>query len=210
MRLKRLGAALRPSRAPLPSLFDRHPDALAGSRHPRGVYPVPIEAIVGTARHPTQNTADFLPLRQLRGANWDARWQRILTAMNRLAILPPVELLQVGDEYWVVDGHNRIAAALRTGAAAVDADVTELIVPGVAAEGHFAAAGPSLLGSEELRQAGEGRFSATSELRRAGPSRDELARIAEELEEAVAEEEAERAQERADAADSGPSPEASQ
>jgi len=207
MRLKRLGAALRPSREPLPSLFDRHPDALAGSRHPRGVHPVPIEAIVGTARHPTQNTVDFLPLPQLRGANWEGRWQRILAAMNRLAVLPPVELLQVGDAYWVVDGHNRIAAALRTGAAAVDADVTELVVPGVAAEGHFAGAATSLLGSEELRQAGEGRFSATSELRRAGPSRDELARMADELEEAVAEEEAERAQERADAADAGSSPE---
>jgi hypothetical protein len=207
MRLKRLAASWRPTRKPLPSLFDRFPDALAASRHPRGVYPVPIEAIVGTARHPTQNTADFLPLPQLRGANWEGRWQRIMAATTRLAVLPPVELLKVGDEYWVVDGHNRIAAALRTGAAAVDADVTELAVPGVAAEGHVGGQ-TSLLGSEQLRQAGEGRFSATSELYRGGPSRDELARQADEFEEAVAEEEAERAQERAHETERGAAPEA--
>jgi hypothetical protein len=206
MRLKRLAAAWRPSRGPLPSLFDRHPDALAASRHPRGVYPVPIEAIVGTARHPTQNTADFLPLPQLRGANWQGRWQRILAATKRLAVLPPVELLKVGHQYWVVDGHNRIAAALRNGAAAVDADVTELVVPGVAAGSHLGGQ-ISLLGSEELRQAGEGRFSPTSELYRGGPSRDELARMAEELEEAVAEEETERAEEHAHDAERGPASE---
>ena len=154
---------------------------------------VPIEAIVGTARHPSQTTAEFLPLPQLRGANWQSRWQRIQAATEQLVILPPVELLQVGDEYWVVDGHNRIAAALRNGAAAVDADVTELLLPGASAASHLGAAQTSMLGSEELRQAGEGRFSPTTEVRRAGPSRSELARMAEELDEAVAEEEAERA-----------------
>jgi hypothetical protein len=205
MRLKRLAASLMPTREPLPSLFDRHPDALSGSRHPRGVRVVPVDAIVGTARHPSQTTADFLPLPQLRGANWQSRWQRIQAATQELAILPPVELLQVGDEYWVVDGHNRIGAALRNGAAAVDADVTELLLHGAPPAGHLGALQTSLLGSEELRQAGEGRFSPTSEVRRAGPSRNELARMAEALEEAVAEEEAERlqAQEEHDAEDDG-------
>lgn len=196
MRLKRLAASLRPAREPMPSLFDRHPDALAGSRHPRGIRVVPVERVMGTARHPSQTTADFLPLPQLRGANWQARWQRIQTATEQLVILPPVELLQVGDEYWVVDGHNRIAAALRNGAAAVDADVTELLLHGVPTAGHLGGAQTSMLGSEELRQAGEGRFSPTSEVRRAGPSRTELARTAEALEEAVAEEEAELLQAR--------------
>ena len=195
MRLKRLAASLMPAREPLPSLFDRYPDALSGSRHPRGVRVIPIERIVGTARHPSQTSPDFLPLPQLRGANWQSRWQRIQAATEQLAILPPIEVLQVGDEYWVVDGHNRIAAALRNGAAAMDADVTELLLHGAPAASHLGASQTSLLGSEELRQAGEGRFSPRSEVRRGGPSRNELARRAEELEEAVAEEEADRARE---------------
>src|SRR5438477_1199939 len=154
MRLKRFGARWRQPREPLPSLFDRHPDAFSGSRHPRGLETVPLAQIAGTARHPSQNTTDFLPLPQLRGTNWDSRWQRIQQATNRLAILPPVELLRIGDEYWVVDGHNRIAAALRNGAVAVDADVTELLPPGATASSHPGSGTTSMLGSEELRQAG--------------------------------------------------------
>ncbi len=186
MRLKTLRARWRQGREPLPSLFDRHPDALSGSRHPRGLQIVPLEAIVGTARSPSQNTTDFLPLPQLRGSNWESRWQRIQQATSRLAVLPPVELLKVGDEYWVVDGHNRIAAALRNGAAAVDADVTQLLPQGTTSTTHPGSAPTSMLGSEELRQAGEGRFSPTTEVLRGGPSRVEIARSAEEAEAAEA------------------------
>ena len=186
MRLKTLGARWRQAREPLASLFDRHPDALSGSRHPRGLEIVPLEAIVGTARSPSQNTTDFLPLPQLRGTNWESRWQRIQHATSKLAVLPPVELLKVGDRYWVVDGHNRIAAALRNGAAAVDADVTELLPPGTTSASHPGSAPTSLLGSEELRQAGEGRFSPTTEVLRGGPSRVEIARSAEEADAAEA------------------------
>ena len=198
MRLKSLGARWMHARDQLPSLFDRHPEALSGSRHPRGLEIVPLESIVGTARHPSQNTVDFLPLPQLRGRNWDSRWQRVQRATSKLAVLPPVELLKLGDEYWVVDGHNRIAAALQNGAAAVDADVTELLPPGTSATSHLGSAPTALVGSEELRQAGEGRLSARSEVQRGGPSRVELARNAEEAEAAGAVREA--ARQEADAA----------
>ena len=186
MRLKTLGTRWRQAREPLASLFDRHPDALSGSRHPRGLEIVPIEKIVGTARSPSQNTTDFLPLPQLRGINWESRWQRIQQATSNLAVLPPVELLKLGDEYWVVDGHNRIAAALGNDAVAVDADVTELLPPGTISASHLGSASTSLLGSEELRQAGEGRFSPRTEMLRGGPSRAEIARSAEEAEAAEA------------------------
>jgi hypothetical protein len=95
-------------------------------------------------------------------------------------------VLQVGTEYWVVDGHNRVAAARQVGAADVDADVTELVLPGTSAQGHMGAGPTGLIGSEELRQAGEGRFSPTTDVRRIGPSRDEIARSAEALEAAEA------------------------
>ncbi|HEX2221005.1 MAG TPA: hypothetical protein VHK06_00605, partial [Candidatus Limnocylindria bacterium] len=116
----------KPSSEILPSLYDRHPRATAASRRRLGLRTVPVEEIVGTVRHPSQNTADFLPLPMLRGKNWQARWDRIVRAMNALRVLPPVDLYRVGDEYYVVDGHNRVAAALRMGQVAVDADVTEL------------------------------------------------------------------------------------
>ena len=56
--------------AVLPSLYDRHPAATTALRRPRGLQVVPMDQIVGTTRHPSQNTADFLPLPGLRGRNW--------------------------------------------------------------------------------------------------------------------------------------------
>jgi hypothetical protein len=117
-----------------------------------------------------------MPLPYLRGRNWQGRWQRIRNAVDQLSTLPAVDLVQVGDEYYVADGHNRVAAALAAGAVAIDADVTELLVPGVAstaAPGPHQDAASLLLGADEVRQAGAGRQSRTAEHR---PSVDELRR----------------------------------
>lgn len=153
------------SREALPSLYERHPHARTAPRRPVGVRPVELDRIVGTARSPSQNTADFLPLPRLRGQNWRARWQRINRALDRLSVLPPVELVQVGDEYFVVDGHNRVAAALRAGAVEIDADVVQLLVPGVPPSGGAVLDTTALIGTDSVRQAGQGRYSRTVEQR---------------------------------------------
>jgi hypothetical protein len=155
----------------LPSLYDRHPDATAAARRARGLQVVPLDQVVGTTRHPTQNTADFLPLSILRGRNWEARWRRILRAVDHLEVLPAIDVVQVGEEYYVVDGHNRVAAALRNRAAAIDADVTELVLPQVeedVAHQHTHDAPDAhtlLLGADEVRSAVAGRPSRTAERR---------------------------------------------
>jgi hypothetical protein len=170
------------ARAVLPSLYDRVPGASTAPRRRIGYRTVPLDRIVGTLRHPSQNTADFLPLPRLRGRNWEARWQRIQRAMDRLAVLPPVDLIKVGDDYYVEDGHNRVGAAMQSGAVAIDADVTELLLPGYAPTPLQADAG-ALLGTDEVRQAGRGRMSRTVELRSRTEelSRDELARATDPL-----------------------------
>ncbi len=162
------GMARRASeRRTLPSLYDVHPAASAAPRRAIGIRSVPLDRIVGTLRRPSQNTADFLPLRRLRGQNWQARWQRINGAMDRLATLPPIELVQVGDDYYVVDGHNRVAAALLADAIEIDADVTQLLLAGVARPGGTMVDASSLVGTEGARQAGTGRHSRTVEQRTA-------------------------------------------
>ena len=64
--------------------------------------------------------------------------------------------------------------------------VKELLPPGTISASHLGSAPTSLLGSEKLRQAGEGRFSPRTEMLRGGPSRAEIARSAEEAEAAEA------------------------
>lgn len=153
----------RDEREVLPSLFTRYPEAIRAPRRRVGLRGVPVERIVGTMRHPSQNTADFLPLPKLRGENWRARWQRISRAVDRLAVLPPVDLVQVGDDYWVEDGHNRVAAARLAGAAEVDADVTQLRLPGVTKPGQGTVEASTMVDSDVVRQAGLGRYSRTVE-----------------------------------------------
>lgn len=174
---RRAGAERRRrERAVLPSLYEAHPDALSAPRRRIGVQTVPLDRIVGTLRQPSQNTGDFLPLPALRGRNWRARWQRITRANDSLAILPPVDLVKVGEDYYVADGHNRVGAALDAGALAIDADVTELLLPGVEVGPFRANGSTSLLDGDDLIRAGEGRLSRTTEYRPRtdGLTRDEL------------------------------------
>lgn len=161
------GAQRRSAREVLPSLYDRYPGAGSAPRRRIGLRSVDLDGIVGTVRHPSQNTGDFLPLPNLRGQNWRGRWQRISRAMERLERLPPIDVVQVGDDYYVTDGHNRIAAARRAGALEIDADVTQLLVPGVTQPGQATLDASSLIGAAEVRQAGEGRQSRTVEQRSA-------------------------------------------
>jgi hypothetical protein len=165
------GGRRRAEREVLPSLLDRYPGATAAPRRPIGLRSVPLDRIVGTMRHPSQNTADFLPLPKLRGANWRGRWQRITRAIDRLETLPPVDLVQVGDDYYVVDGHNRVAAARKAGGLEVDADVTQLLIPGVTQPGQARLDASSLIGTDEVRQAAKGRAA------RAVPKRDAIEEV---------------------------------
>ena len=161
------GRQRRSVRDMLPSLYEGYPHAGAAPRRRIGLRAVDLDRIVGTMRNPSQNTADFLPLPHLRGENWRGRWQRITGAVDRLAVLPPIELVLVGDDYYVVDGHNRVAAARRGGAVEIDADVTQLLLPGVTQPGQATLDATSLVGAEQVRQAGQGRISRTVEQRSA-------------------------------------------
>ena len=136
-----------------------------------------LDEIRGTAvEGPVQRGGDFLPLEQLRGSNWLGRWQRIRRAMERLEILPPIDVIKYGDGYWVVDGHNRVAAALYTGQVAIDASVVELRpLRGGRSTGRTGSLAPLLAEGRDLRAAGSGRLSRTARTREPGPA--ELGRV---------------------------------
>jgi hypothetical protein len=68
----------------------------------------------------------FYPLR----SHEKDRWLSIAAASQMGIALPPVELIQVGDVYFVRDGHHRISVARMRGQRAVDAAVTAWDVAG--------------------------------------------------------------------------------
>lgn len=101
------------------------PRADALSRTPPRWEVIPSEEITGTTRHPSTVGSDLLPEKALRTAHWKNDWRRVRQAVHELRVLPPVDLIKAGDEYFIVDGHKRVAAAQQVGGA-VDAIVVEL------------------------------------------------------------------------------------
>lgn len=53
------------------------------------------------------------------------RWLRVLSAFEDGLALPPVELVRVGREYYVRDGHHRISVAAALGQVEIEAHVIE-------------------------------------------------------------------------------------
>ena len=162
---KRVRRVREMGHANLANLWEIHPEARRASIRELGLQAVAVDLIAGTAvEGPPQRGGDFLPLKDRRSADWRSRWQRILGANERLEVLPPIELIRFDDSYWVVDGHNRVAAALYNGQIELDAVIEELRLPGAqsSTDQPTPTIAPVLEGSLDLRAAGSGRLSRTA------------------------------------------------
>jgi hypothetical protein len=92
------------------------------TRRELGVQSIPVAGIVGTEGRVATFTSDFVP-------RHDSSRQRLraLAAAFPTGEFPPIAAVRLGDVYFVVDGHHRVALARRSGAEMIDADVTELV-----------------------------------------------------------------------------------
>ena len=157
VRLRRLRGR---NRTPLPDLYRLHPEARDAQRRELGMRVVPVAEIVGSAVDgPAQRGSDFRPLPECRTLNWQHRWRRIIRAIDAMQPLPPIDVVKTADGYWVVDGHNRVAAALIEDQLAIDAAVVAVRLPGEPIESPSGPVGPVLASSGLLRAAGTGMLS---------------------------------------------------
>jgi hypothetical protein len=92
------------------------------SRHYAGVRTVPVRQIRGSASKGRSKDfdIDFYP----NQAHDEQRWKSVAAAWLDGQVFPPVELIQVGDTYFVRDGHHRVSIARAVGQTYMDADVT--------------------------------------------------------------------------------------
>lgn len=88
----------------------------------RGLQNVPVDKIVGSVGRYRDFTRDFLPKRSTSRE----RWSRVYAQVNSLLGVPPIELYQVGDVYFVRDGNHRVSVARELGSDTIEAHVTEL------------------------------------------------------------------------------------
>jgi hypothetical protein len=91
------------------------------SRHYVGMRAIPVERIVGTEGRGGDFDRRFAPRRR----ELSGRMRRVAQAFPDGAF-PPIVVYQLGEAYFVIDGHHRVAVARRKGIAQIDAEVTEL------------------------------------------------------------------------------------
>lgn len=94
-------------------------------QHDGGLRPVRISRIVGTVGRAEDFDRHFRPRRD----DLLPRWKAVAQAIYAGITLPPVELIQVGELYFVVDGHHRISVLRHLGQSYVDAHVIEVQTP---------------------------------------------------------------------------------
>ena len=109
-RLRELVARIRREHASnrLRSFDDvRRERLVANNRLHRGTRVVKVEEIVGSVGRWRDFDRSFLPARASAGH----KWKRIDRAFHRAEDFPPVELYEIGESYFVVDGHHRVSVA---------------------------------------------------------------------------------------------------
>ena len=70
----------------------------------------------------TDFTRDFLPREEIN----EHRWARIMREASGLKGLPPIEVYQIGEAYFVRDGNHRVSVARKMGAPMIEAYVTKV------------------------------------------------------------------------------------
>jgi hypothetical protein len=91
------------------------------AQHYVGIRPIPIDKIVGTVDRVADFDRQFLPRRP---AIRD-RWKRVEAAFPE-GDFPPIVVYEVEGQYFLVDGHHRVAIAKQLGMESIDAEVTRL------------------------------------------------------------------------------------
>ena len=84
---------------------------------------IPLDAIVGSVGRYKDFTRKFLPLQD----SDESRWARVKAAVMEMTGLPFIDVYQIGDVYFVLDGNHRVSVARQLGAKHIQANVTQVI-----------------------------------------------------------------------------------
>ncbi len=84
-----------------------------------GTRVIPVDQIVGSV----DKVREFDPQFRPRSGRSRQRWERIAEAARRGEPLPPIDVYQVGEMYFVRDGHHRVSVYRALGLRMIEADV---------------------------------------------------------------------------------------
>lgn len=118
-RMRRMWAKMRGQSRQLLALSEYLMGCTLTEQRYAGTQPVAIDQIRGSENRTQDFDTDFYPVAE----HMQHKWVNVAIGMMTGALMPPVELIQVGDTYFVRDGHNRISVARSMGQTHVDAIV---------------------------------------------------------------------------------------
>lgn len=119
---ERLMARLRGKSADLLAFEEVRQMLRAKTGQSVGLRDIPLDAIVGSVGRYTDFTRSFLPLQD----KTEQRWARIQVGLDNLAGLPPIDVYQIDQVYFVGDGNHRVSVARQLGATHIHAYVTKV------------------------------------------------------------------------------------
>jgi nucleotide-binding universal stress UspA family protein len=120
--MKEIIARLRGEPTQLLSYDEVRKHLRAQSGIPRGLREIPLDAIIGSVNRYNDFTRDFLPRANVQAG----RWARVEIASASGAGVPPIEVYQIGDVYFVKDGNHRVSVARQFKSPTIQAYVTEI------------------------------------------------------------------------------------
>lgn len=118
--LRRLWCGMTGQRYQLLNLEGVQTQGVGQGRRHGGIQFVAIAQICGSEGRSQDFDANFCPLNDHNRE----RWVNIALARREDVVLPLVELIQIGDRYFVRDGHHRISVAKAQGQLEIEAEVT--------------------------------------------------------------------------------------
>lgn len=83
---------------------------------------IDLNHVTGSVGRYSDYTLGFLP----RRLSDEDRWVRVKRIVNGTGGLPPIEVFQLGGDYYVEDGHHRVSVLKQLGVRYVEAWVTEV------------------------------------------------------------------------------------
>lgn len=120
--MEKIRAALQGKSADLLSYDDVRKKLRATETNQRELREIPLDAIVGSVGRYTDFTRHFSP-------QWDeskSRWTRVRTKVDGMTGLPPIEVYQIGEVYFVIDGNHRVSVAHSLESPTIEAYVTKV------------------------------------------------------------------------------------
>jgi hypothetical protein len=88
--------------------------------HYVGTKVIPLDCIVGSVDKVKDFDRRFRPT----STRSRERWERLARASRTGEVVPPIDVYQVGDQYYVRDGHHRVSVARSLGVKLIEARVT--------------------------------------------------------------------------------------